>query len=74
MWSTQTRHAAFGAIGENSTPEKEGLPGLDKSNGRPKRSQKSSKHCQGPYIDFDIDALWQNGRTSTVIPHNLRAV
>ena len=35
MWSTQIRHAAFEAIGEISTPEKEGWPGLDKSGGRP---------------------------------------
>ena len=28
------RHAAFGAIGESSTPEKGGWPGLDKKDGR----------------------------------------
>ena len=28
------RQAAFGAIGESSTPEKGGRPGLDKSDGR----------------------------------------
>ena len=32
MWSTQMRHAAFGAI-EISTAEKEGWPGLDKNDG-----------------------------------------
>ena len=44
MGSTQMHQNTFGAIGEISTPKKES-----------KARQKSSKHCEGPYIDFDID-------------------
>ena len=36
MRSTQKPHTAIGAIEETSTREKEGWPGLDKSDGRPK--------------------------------------
>ena len=35
VWPTQMHHTAFGAIGEISTPEKEGRQGQKKSNGRP---------------------------------------
>ena len=35
MWSYQMRHTDFGAIGEISTPEKEGWPELDKSDSWP---------------------------------------
>ena len=35
MWKAQVRRISLGEIGEISTPEKEGWPGLDKSDGRP---------------------------------------
>ena len=71
MWSTQKRHTAFGAIGEISTPEKEGWPGLEKvitdHKPLPEGRQKSSKHCQGPYNDFYIylRRLW--GKTVELV-------
>ena len=43
MWSTLMRHTALGAIGEISTPEKEGWPGLNKNDGRPLNFVKSSQ-------------------------------
>ena len=42
MLSTQMRHTAIGAIGETSTPEKGGWPGLDKSDGQPQNLVKGS--------------------------------
>ena len=35
MWLKEMRHIILGAIGEISTPEKGGWPGLDKRGGRP---------------------------------------
>ena len=35
MWSTQMRPTAFGAIKEINTPEKEGWPRHNQSDGRP---------------------------------------
>ena len=71
MWSTQKRYTAFGAIGEISTQEKEGWPGLEKvmadHKPLPEGRQKSSKHCQGPYSDFDIDLHWSWGKTVELV-------
>ena len=53
------QHTTFGAIGESVLPRKhvdqDGTKVIADHNTLSKARQKSSKHCQEPYIDFDID-------------------
>ena len=53
------QHTTFWAIGEISSPEKGGWPGLAKSDGRPQNFVKGSREVfwifSGPYIGFDTD-------------------
>ena len=58
MWSTQMCHTALGEIRHISATKKEGWPGLDKSDGRPKKKlskgrERSFKYCQWPYININ---------------------
>ena len=60
MWSAQMRYTTFGVIaGEISTPEKEGWPVEDKSDGRSHKFVRGSRafflYCQDPYIAIGID-------------------
>ena len=61
MWSTQMRHTDTGAIGGNQKEILRKKYGRDWSKvmGDRKSSsdgrEKSTKYCQRPYIDIDID-------------------